>query len=659
MRSGRPAALIAVIALLAIIAGACGSSSGFPDGRWQLDEPRGHVVVDFRGDGSYVVLVGASRLQLQQVSAGTWEASGDEVRLPTDSRCRFQGDPEDAVYRWELIDVRLQLDAVQDDCDERREVLDGAAMVRADTFADSPAGSAPVAQPVPWWSDRVFYEVFVRSFADSDGDGAGDLRGLIDRLDYLNDGDPATTDDLGVTALWLMPITQSPSYHGYDTTDYTQVEADYGTNKDFKALTAEAHERGMRVIIDLMLNHTSDEHQWFVDASSSPDSAKRDWYVWSDTDPDQATPWGTSAWHPGGGAYYLGLFWEGMPDLDYRNDAVTRQMYDVARFWIKDMGVDGFRLDAVRHLIEEGDNFSGTADTHTWLVAWDDRLDAFDARFLTVGEVWDDTPAVAPYVTDGEVDIAFEFAVADGIITSVNAGAPDAFAAALSRALAAYPAGQFAPFLTNHDQNRAMSQFGGDGGKARLAASALLTLPGVPFLYYGEEIGMVGVKPDEQIRTPMQWDGTADAGFTSGTPWQPVNGDAATVNVAAQRADPGSLWSHYRSLIAARADHEALRTGDLQALVADCSSALAFTRSSADGADNVLVVLNFGADPAGCAFAADSTGIPPGDYRATDLLSGEAAADVTVDRDGAIADYAPVDSLQPRQALVLELRAAS
>ncbi len=218
---------------------------------------------------------------------------------------------------------------VADDCEIRRNANDGAVLVAMDNGEGGPAAAEPVADPVPWWNEQTFYEVFVRSFADSDGDGNGDLQGLIERLDYLNDGDPTTTGDLGVTALWLMPITQSPSYHGYDTTDYTGIEADYGTNEDFRTLIAAAHERGMKVVMDLMLNHTSSEHPWFVDATSSPDSAMRDWYLWSASDTGQQSPWGTSVWHPGGGGYYLGLFWQGMPDLNYRNDAVTRR--DVRR----------------------------------------------------------------------------------------------------------------------------------------------------------------------------------------------------------------------------------------------------------------------------------------------------------------------------------------
>ncbi len=644
--------MLLVVALLAGSAG-CGTGEEFPTGRWMITTIAPFAVIaDFREDGSVAVFAGPSALQVEQVLTGTYEASRDQVQFIQDSEC---GEVS-GTYTWELIDDELRTTLIDDACAERRQAFDGAVLTSMDVGESGPASSEPVADPVSWWNEQIVYEVFVRSFADSDGDGNGDLQGLIDRLDYLNDGDPATTDDLGVTALWLMPVTQSPTYHGYDTTDYTTIEADYGTNEDFLALVAAAKERGMKVVIDLMLNHTSVEHSWFADASAGPAAARRDWYVWSVTDNGQLTPWGTSAWHASDDEYYLGLFWEGMPDLNYRNDSVTEEMYEVARFWIEEMGVDGFRLDAVRHLIETEDSVSGTPQTHAWLAAWDDYLDTIDPQFLTVGEVWDDTPIVAPYVVDDEVDIAFEFAIANGILSSVQISSPDPFANALARALAAYPAGQFAPFLTNHDQNRVMSQLGGDAAKAELAATAMLTLPGVPFIYYGEEIGMVGEKPDEQIRTPMQWDGSTTAGFTSGTPWQPVNDDVVTVNVAAQQADPDSLWSHYRSLITARGNHEALRGGGLQALEADCSSGYAYTRSSADGSDNLLIVLHFGGSPATCAFSAETTGVPEGDYTVTDLLTGEVLEGVAVDGGGRIDDYVPAQTLEPWRALVLDLQ---
>jgi alpha-amylase len=526
-------------------------------------------------------------------------------------------------------------------------------------LAPPPATGEPVPAPAPWWNDAVFYEVFVRSFADSDGDGDGDLTGLTGALDYLNDGDPATDDDLGVTALWLMPVMQSPSYHGYDTTDYFTVEEDYGTNDDFRRLVAAAHDRGMRVIVDLVLNHTSSEHPWFLSSAEGPDSPERDWYVWRADNPFATTSWGTPAWHERNGAYYLGLFWEGMPDLNLRNPEVTTQMEDVARFWFEDMGVDGFRLDAVRHLVEDGDVFEGTAQTHAWLADWDDFLDADASEsFFTVGEVWDDTAEVAPYVTGGEVDVAFEFTLADAILTAVERGDPRPLDHALTTALAAYPPGQFATFLTNHDQDRVMSRLGGDGAEARLAATFLLTLPGVPFVYYGEEIGMTGAKPDERIRTPMQWSDEPNAGFSTARPWEPPNSDFLTVNVAAQDADVGSLLSRYRRLVHLRGAHPALRTGDLDALGTTCGETYAYLRTARDAAsdDAVLVVANLSSnDLRDCSFTLEDGPLTPGGHDALDALTGEEAATLAVDDDGDISGYVPAGTLPATSALILEL----
>ena len=210
-----------------------------------------------------------------------------------------------------------------------------------------------------WWEDDVFYEIFVRSFNDSDGDGIGDFNGIIEKLDYLNDGDPGTNTDLGVSGLWLMPIHPSTSYHGYDVIDYYAVNPEYGTMEDFNRLLDEAHKRGIRVIIDLVLNHTSVDHPWFR-AAQDPMSEYRDWYVWSDTEPSG------SGWHASDHGYYFGIFWEGMPDLNYEHPPVTEQMHDVARYWLQDIGVDGFRLDAAKHLIEDGMIQTHTDATHEW-----------------------------------------------------------------------------------------------------------------------------------------------------------------------------------------------------------------------------------------------------------------------------------------------------
>ncbi len=510
-----------------------------------------------------------------------------------------------------------------------------------------------------WWNDRVFYEVFVRSFQDSRsgdkaGDGIGDLQGLIERLDYLNDGDPKTSGDLGVTGLWLMPIAESPSYHGYDVTDYYTVEQDYGDNDTLKRLVQEAHRRGIVVIVDLVINHTSSQHPWFQDAARGAEAGYRDWYVWSDERLTYKGPWGQSVWYRRGDAYYYAIFWEGMPDLNYRTQAVTDQIYDVTRFWLTEMGVDGFRMDAVRHLIEDGQVQENTPETHEWLRRYHTFYKEINHQAMTVGEVWTRTEEVVPYVGD-ELDICFEFDLASAILKGVRSGSASTLSSVAQKVAKLYPAGQYATFLTNHDHNRAMSQLLGDADKARMAASIYLTLPGVPFIYYGEEIGLTGEKPDENLRTPMHWSSEPGAGFTSGRPWHRINGDYEEKNVEAQLADEDSLLNHYSALIRLRAAFAALRTGTLTTLQSDARGVYAYLRHHDD--QDILVVHNLGTEPLqDYALSARGSPVAAGVYSVYDLLGQSDVAELTVDDKGRFAAYLPVPALAPMQSYVLLLR---
>ena len=438
----------------------------------------------------------------------------------------------------------------------------------------------------PWWQDTVFYEVFVRSFYDSDGDGRGDLQGLIAKLDYLNDGDPETSDDLGITALWLMPIQPSPSYHGYDVTDYYTIDPDYGTLDDFRALLRAAHKRGMRVILDLVLNHTSNLHPWFF-ASRQPESRFRDWYLWTETPPEFLGPWGQTVWHQAGLSAYYGLFWSGMPDLNYRNPEVTMQVYDIVRFWLDEIGVDGFRLDAIRHLIEDGETQENTPATHFWLKGFYAVAKGWNPDALLVGEIWDEPEAIVSYL-DREVDVAFEFSLAEAILNGLRWSNARPIASALRTIQTVYSSGRYATFLSNHDQDRVMTRLIGNVPRAKLAASILLTLPGTPFLYYGEEIGLTGAKPDERIRTPMPWTTEEYGGFTSGRPWEPLESGAPSRSVAVQAKDADSLLSHYRQMIALRMESQALRSGSLTLLETGDGAVLAYLRET-EG-ESLLVV---------------------------------------------------------------------
>ena len=458
-----------------------------------------------------------------------------------------------------------------------------------------------------WARGAVFYEVFVRSFADSNGDGIGDFRGLTAKLDYLNDGDPRTDTDLGVDALWLMPVFESPSYHGYDVMDYETIERDYGTNEDFQRFLDEAHRRGIRVIVDFVMNHSSAQHPWFVESASSPSSPRRDWYVWRGDDPGWTQPWGGAnrTWHEKNGAFYYGVFWGGMPDLNFSTPAVRAEVERLAALWLT-RGVDGFRLDATRHLFANGpgDLQSDQPETHAFLKEFAAHVRRTRPEAVLVGENWTETPIIARYfgstaeIQGGdELPMSFNFPLAEDVIEGVQAGNAANIGAKLDEMAELYPAGVIdAPFLTNHDMKRVASRLENNPAHLRSAAAVLLTLPGAPFLYYGEEIGLQNGPGgnDEHKRTPMPWDATAGGGFTTGRPWYGFAPGQDTANVAAQTRDSDSLLSWYRRLIRARKSSEALQKGTLKLLSPfDRDTAvLAFLRETPG--EKVLVVHNLG-----------------------------------------------------------------
>lgn len=456
-----------------------------------------------------------------------------------------------------------------------------------------------------WANGSVFYQVFVRSFQDSDGDGIGDFNGLTSRLDYLNDGDPATDSDLGVDAIWMLPITESPSYHGYDTLNYDRVELDYGSDADFDRLLEQAHKRGIKVIMDLVVNHSSVWHPWFIQANQSTSDSFHDWYVWREDDPGWTQPWSASlTWHKSRRLplYYYGLFWGGMPDLNFEHPAVRQEMIAIARRWLK-RGLDGFRLDASRHIIEAGEEAKagGSPETHDWWreFAREVRKDYQDAVF--VGENWTTIDEVAPFFGDqpfSQLDMNFNFDLAAALVGGVRDDAPGLIQMTLCDVADYYPPHALdATFLTNHDMVRVATQVRAPE-RARLAASLLFTLPGVPFVYYGEEVGLVNGPGDEdpEKRTPMPW--TDEGGFTTGTPWKVNRKADPQVNVARQQADPGSMWRHYRQLIALRKQHAALARGGYRSLDvsgADAGNAIAYERYLDD--ERIVVVANFSDAP--------------------------------------------------------------
>jgi glycosidase len=369
------------------------------------------------------------------------------------------------------------------------------------------------------------------------------------------------------------------------------------------------------------------------------DPTSRDWYVFVPPDavPTTLGPWGQQVWQEKQGQHYLGIFWAGMPDLNYRNPAVTVEAERIAEFWLREMNVDGFRLDAIRHLIEDGDVMTDTPETRAWLKGFQARLRQIEPDALTIGEVWASTEAVSDYIAEDALDLAFEFDLATAILDAARTGTKAKLAYTLDNVTASYPANRYATMITNHDQNRVASELGEDTARLKLAAGLLLTAPGVPFVYYGEEIGQIGEKPDEMIRNPMPWSSAVHGGFTQASrPWEPLQPGHATRNVAAQDADPGSLLNHYRRLIQLRQAEPALSRGSFRSIETGREDVIAWERAT-EGR-RLIVVANL-SDAAIRGFRI------PGTEGA--VISGELLHQATVGATGA--------DLAPHQLLVLSV----
>ncbi|MER2997581.1 alpha-amylase family glycosyl hydrolase [Pontibacter populi] len=463
-------------------------------------------------------------------------------------------------------------------------------------FALTAGCSAPAnvtTQPqakVSEWPKGVSYEIFVQSFCDSDNDGIGDIKGMTSKLDYL--------DELGVEAVWLMPINPSPSYHKYDVTDYYAIHPDYGTIEDFKAFIAEAHKRGIKVVMDLVINHSGSDHPWFK-AAADPKSPYRDYYVWAHKSDPRTTGEGkttgadsynTRHWHEvkGDEYKYFGYFWGGMPDLNFDNPKLREEIYKVGRYWLKEIGVDGFRLDAARHIFPN----EREQDNHGFWQEFKAEMQKAKPDVYLVGEVWAEAETVAPY-TKG-LPALFNFEMSWAILRALKNGYGDTLAVKHAEIIDLYnkqnPDFIDATILSNHDQNRIMSEVGGDMNKAKLAAALLLTLPGSPYIYYGEEIGMKGKKPDEEIREPFLWD--VKANDECRTTWMtPKNSTEQTVApVAVQEQDQASILNHYKSLIKLRNNSAALTYGTIEPVTLENKAISAFVR--AHEGESVLVLHN-------------------------------------------------------------------
>ncbi|MGP1593936.1 MAG: alpha-amylase family glycosyl hydrolase [Treponema sp.] len=454
--------------------------------------------------------------------------------------------------------------------------------------------------------EGVYYSLFVRAFADSNGDGIGDLKGIIQKLDYLNDGSDETCTDLGVTGIWLLPIFPSPSYHGYDVTDYYSINPEYGTMEDFELLISEAKKRGISIILDLPLNHSSKEHPWFL-ASMDKNDPHRSWYYWID---DEAAAqsggislskqvWGHQLWNKTDGGYYSGLFDSAMPDFNLAEYSVREALKDVAAFWLK-KGIAGFRLDAAAHIFNTNKIPAGTKGQENALEWWSEFSQFckdITPDVYIVAEIWDTAATRAAFTSALESHFHFDLGtlIADSIKAGKNGKNNLARTIAMDYSLynAVNPAYIDAPFLTNHDQNRIAGMLKGEPEKLKLAASLYLLTEGIPFIYYGEEIGMMGAKPDEQLRTPFLWN--ADKKDPMQTRWIESRYNKRTVPVFEQTSDSNSLLNHYRTLIRLKTGMPVLLRGRLQPLDTDSNALVSYTMKHE--AETVYIVHNISANP--------------------------------------------------------------
>ncbi|MDB5688796.1 MAG: alpha-amylase [Sphingomonas bacterium] len=478
-----------------------------------------------------------------------------------------------------------------------------------------------------WWQSATIYQIYPRSFQDSDGNGIGDLAGITARLDYVA--------ALGIDAIWISPIYPSPmADFGYDVADYCDVDPRFGTLADFDALLARAHDLGLRVLLDLVPNHSSDRHPWFAASRSSRADPQRSWYIWRDPAPDGGPPnnWISDfggpawAWDAATGQYYAHAFLPEQPDLNWREPGLRRAMYDAMRFWF-DRGIDGFRIDVLWHMIKAADfpdnppnpdYREGMGEMHKVLqlhstdqpevhgIAAEMRAiaDGYAGDRVLIGEIYLPVPELMTYYgsdTAPEVHLPFNFQLIEARWDAATlAGIIAAYEAALP------PGGWPNWVLGNHDRQRIASRIG--QRQARVAAMLLLTLRGTPTLYYGDEIGLADVAipaiqvqdPRElrepgiglgrdPVRTPMPWDGSVGAGFTTGTPWLPINPDHAIRNVAAQSDDAASMLSLTRNLLVLRRRHAALRVGLIREIVGE-DDVLRFEREH--GGERFVIALN-------------------------------------------------------------------
>ncbi len=422
-------------------------------------------------------------------------------------------------------------------------------------------------------SHEVYYEIFVRAFADSNGDGIGDLNGVTEKLSYLK--------KLGVQGIWLMPIFDSPSYHGYDTTNYYKINPDYGTEADLKNLVAKAHQMGIKVLLDLAVNDTSTQNPWFQKALAG-DPKYKNYYIWQKkTDnPDQLGSWGQQVWHSMNGKSYESIFDKSMPDLNYDNREVRKQIINIGQYWLKNDHIDGYRLDAAMHIYSKWQYQDADQKNYKWWAEFYNAMKQINPSTYLVGEIWDSPTVVGPYLKNA-LTSGFNFDLSTQLLDAAKNETDNGLVSRLVSVRAYYakqnPEFKDSTFITNHDMDRVMSQLGNNSNEAKMAASLLLTLPGNPFIYYGEEIGMQGGGPDEAKREPFIW--SNDSKNKAQTSWEPTGlNDESKIAVNVEEKDAASMYNWYKNLIYARRSSPILMDGTLAETTYTIDGVISFKR---------------------------------------------------------------------------------
>lgn len=444
------------------------------------------------------------------------------------------------------------------------ESVIGESIIKSEIYEIDKMAIIDEVSKTNWPKEAIFYEIFVRSFYDSDGDGIGDFRGVAEKLDYLK--------ELGIDGIWLMPTTKSDSYHGYDTVDYYAVEEDYGTMEDFVYLLSKAKEKDIKIIMDLVVNHTGYDNMWMQEAIKSKENRYRDYYVWETPfdDLSRLGEWGQEVWYyTDNNDYYYAVFWSKMPDLNFRNKEVREEMKNIAKFWLE-KGVDGFRLDASKHIDDDDSDV-----TYAWWKDFSMYVKKINKDAFLVGENWtSDLSYIGKFYES--LDSSFNFKLSDGLMKMLKGEKFDIIKTINeSKDVFTKYSKNYTDtiFLRNHDMERVASILKNDIGKIKLSISLLMTLPGTPFLYYGEEIGQNGRKPDENIREPFDWykdyDGIGVTSMEKGGFFGNMNFTKKSdgISLEEQIDDENSIYNHYKKMIRLRKDNPILFNGDYKKIV--------------------------------------------------------------------------------------------